>query len=153
MSKNHLKSLGFWFISKFPKHKWFSIRSKLYDLKQKRYAQRPPSYIGGRHAGVTPHLFFSSRTRPNDLDSTFLEVSWPTRLLRQTRCYIKNTLVSWLPRAVRLGKSQLNSEKKIERTNFSGSKWINTIQTYRFWIREFKTHKPTKYEITSHCTV
>ena len=25
-----------------------------YDLKQKRYAQQPPAYTGGRHASVTP---------------------------------------------------------------------------------------------------
>jgi hypothetical protein len=29
-----------------------------YDLKQKRCAQRPPSYTGGRHTMVAPHLQF-----------------------------------------------------------------------------------------------
>ena len=37
----------------------YNFQSDLsYDLKQKSYAQRPPSYTRGRHSGVAPHLQF-----------------------------------------------------------------------------------------------
>ena len=52
---------GFLFISKL----FLDFQSEYHfqsdlscDLKQKRYAQRPPSYTGGRHDAVTPHLQF-----------------------------------------------------------------------------------------------